>query len=113
MHSQKNSEIRRDLTESRCALATATCLQHPERHRTTFQEIGPDLFRVACNMGLEGLVSKRAYRPHLPNTGWPRARSNGGCALARSAVPGSPISLFVAAATANYVLDLRPSLACF
>jgi hypothetical protein len=22
-------------------------------------EIGPDLFRVACNMGLEGLVSKR------------------------------------------------------
>jgi hypothetical protein len=23
-------------------------------------EIGPDLFRAACNMGLEGLVSKRA-----------------------------------------------------
>ena len=31
MHSQKNSEIRRDLTETRCALATPTCLQHPER----------------------------------------------------------------------------------
>jgi len=25
-------------------------------------EIGPDLFRVACNMGLEGVVSKRADR---------------------------------------------------
>ena len=31
MHCQKNSEIRRDLTETRCALATPTCLQHPER----------------------------------------------------------------------------------
>ena len=31
MHSQKNSEMGRDLTETRCALATATCLQHPER----------------------------------------------------------------------------------
>ena len=27
-------------------------------------EIGPDLFRVACNMGLEGMVSKRADRPY-------------------------------------------------
>jgi bifunctional non-homologous end joining protein LigD len=26
--------------------------------------IGPDLFRVACGMGLEGLVSKRADRPY-------------------------------------------------
>src|SRR5215471_4310188 len=26
-------------------------------------EIGPDLFRAACNMGLEGIVSKRADRP--------------------------------------------------
>jgi hypothetical protein len=26
-------------------------------------EIGPDLFRAACNMGLEGMVSKRADRP--------------------------------------------------
>jgi bifunctional non-homologous end joining protein LigD len=29
-------------------------------------EIGPDLFRVACNMGLEGLVSKRRDRPYRP-----------------------------------------------
>jgi len=27
-------------------------------------EIGPDLFRAACKMGLEGLVSKRRYRPY-------------------------------------------------
>ena len=31
-------------------------------------EIGPDLFRAACRMGLEGLVSKR-QRPSL--SGWP------------------------------------------
>ena len=27
-------------------------------------EIGPDLFCAACNMGLEGLVSKRRDRPY-------------------------------------------------
>jgi hypothetical protein len=27
-------------------------------------EIGPALFRAACNMGLEGLVSKRRDRPY-------------------------------------------------
>jgi bifunctional non-homologous end joining protein LigD len=27
-------------------------------------EIGPDLFRAACDMGLEGLVSKRQDRPY-------------------------------------------------
>jgi len=27
-------------------------------------EIGPDLFRAACNTGLEGMVSKRADRPY-------------------------------------------------
>jgi ATP-dependent DNA ligase len=27
-------------------------------------EIGPDLFRAACKMGLEGMVSKRADRPY-------------------------------------------------
>jgi bifunctional non-homologous end joining protein LigD len=26
--------------------------------------IGPDLFRAACNMGLEGLVPKRRDRPY-------------------------------------------------
>ena len=26
--------------------------------------IGPDLYRAACNMGLEGLVSKRSDRPY-------------------------------------------------
>jgi bifunctional non-homologous end joining protein LigD len=27
-------------------------------------EIGPDLFRAACTMGLEGMVSKRSDRPY-------------------------------------------------
>jgi bifunctional non-homologous end joining protein LigD len=27
-------------------------------------EIGPDLFRAACRIGLEGLVSKRRDRPY-------------------------------------------------
>ena len=27
-------------------------------------EIGPDLFKAACSMGLEGLVSKRRDRPY-------------------------------------------------
>ena len=27
-------------------------------------EIGPDLFRKACEFGLEGIVSKRADRPY-------------------------------------------------
>ena len=27
-------------------------------------EIGPDLFRAACRMGLEGLASKRRDRPY-------------------------------------------------
>jgi bifunctional non-homologous end joining protein LigD len=27
-------------------------------------EIGPDLFRAACRMGLKGLVSKRRDRPY-------------------------------------------------
>jgi len=27
-------------------------------------EIGPDLFKAACDMGLEGMVSKRADRPY-------------------------------------------------
>jgi len=27
-------------------------------------EIGPDLFRKACEFGLEGLVSKHRDRPH-------------------------------------------------
>lgn len=40
------------------------------RHRGIFVapfeqgEIGPDLFRAACRMGLEGMVSKRADRPY-------------------------------------------------
>jgi bifunctional non-homologous end joining protein LigD len=31
-----------------------------------FGEIGPDLFRAACNMGLEGMVSKHRERQYRP-----------------------------------------------
>jgi hypothetical protein len=33
-------------------------------------EIGPDLFRAACNFGLEGLVSKRRDRPYRAGGQW-------------------------------------------
>src|SRR5437588_448726 len=40
-------------------------LRGSKLHAETQQgEIGPDLFRAACNMGLEGLVSKRRDRPY-------------------------------------------------
>ena len=49
-------------------------------------EIGPDLFRAACNMGLEGLVSKRrdsAYRagrsPH-----WVKVKNPASAAMTRA-----------------------------
>jgi bifunctional non-homologous end joining protein LigD len=34
--------------------------------------IGPDLFRAACDMGLEGLVSKHADRPYR---GWIKVKN--------------------------------------
>ena len=44
---------------------------------TTRGEIGPDLFRAACNMGLEGMVSKRADRPYLAGrcTHWVKVKN--------------------------------------
>jgi len=40
-------------------------------------EIGPDLFRAACNMGLEGLVSKRRNRPYRrgPSKDWVKVKN--------------------------------------
>jgi bifunctional non-homologous end joining protein LigD len=38
-------------------------------------EIGPDLFRAACDMGLEGLVSKRRDRPYRAG----RSKPSGKC----------------------------------
>jgi bifunctional non-homologous end joining protein LigD len=40
-------------------------------------EIGPDLFRAACNMGLEGLVSKRRDRPYRggPSSHWVKVKN--------------------------------------
>jgi hypothetical protein len=46
MHSQKNSEIRQDLTKARCALATATCLQHPERLTRPWRQVGENSFQA-------------------------------------------------------------------
>ena len=39
--------------------------------------IGPDLFRAACNMGLEGMVSKRSDRPYPAGRSrdWVKVRS--------------------------------------
>jgi len=40
-------------------------------------EIGPDLFRKACEFGLEGLVSKRADRPYRAgrSTDWIKVKN--------------------------------------
>jgi tetratricopeptide (TPR) repeat protein len=40
-------------------------------------EIGPDLFRAACDMGLEGLVSKRRDRPYQagPSKHWVKVKN--------------------------------------
>ena len=40
-------------------------------------EIGPDLFRAACNMGLEGLVSKRRDCPYQggPRKHWVKVKN--------------------------------------
>jgi bifunctional non-homologous end joining protein LigD len=40
-------------------------------------EIGPDLFRAACRMGLEGLVSKRRDRPYRggPSKDWIKVKN--------------------------------------
>jgi ATP-dependent DNA ligase len=40
-------------------------------------EIGPDLFRAACNMGLEGMASKRGDRPYPagPSKDWIKVKN--------------------------------------
>jgi bifunctional non-homologous end joining protein LigD len=48
-------------------------------------EIGPDLFRAACNMGLEGLVSKRRDRPYRPgrSPNWIKVKNRSHPAMSR------------------------------
>jgi bifunctional non-homologous end joining protein LigD len=48
-------------------------------------EIGPELFRAECNMGLEGLVSKRANRPYRagPSKDWLKIKNREHPALSR------------------------------
>jgi ATP-dependent DNA ligase len=48
-------------------------------------EIGPDLFRAACDMGLEGLVSKRRDRPYQAGRSkhWVKVKNRGHPAMSR------------------------------
>jgi len=48
-------------------------------------EIGPDLFRAAYNMGLEGLVSKRRDRPYQAGRSkhWVKVKNRSHPAMAR------------------------------
>jgi len=48
-------------------------------------EMGPDLFRAACNMGLEGLVSKRRDRPYRPgrSPNWIKVKNRSHPAMSR------------------------------
>jgi ATP-dependent DNA ligase len=48
-------------------------------------EIGPDLFRAACNMGLEGLVSKRRDRSYRggPSPHWIKSKNRTHPAMSR------------------------------
>ena len=48
-------------------------------------EIGPELFRAACNMGLEGLVSKRRDRPYQagPCKHWIKVKNRSHPAMTR------------------------------
>jgi ATP-dependent DNA ligase len=47
--------------DSRCVWASALFSGRTSR---ASGEIGPDLFRAACRMGLEGFVPKRRDRPY-------------------------------------------------
>jgi ATP-dependent DNA ligase len=48
-------------------------------------EIGPDLFRAACDMGLEGMVSKRADRSYRAGrcTHWIKVKNRKHPAMSR------------------------------
>jgi bifunctional non-homologous end joining protein LigD len=50
-------------------------------------EIGPDLFRAACKMGLEGLVSKRRDRAYRGGrcTHWIKVKNPASLAMNRAA----------------------------
>ncbi len=47
-------------------------------------EIGPELFRKACEMGLEGLVSKHRQRRYRPRTcEWVKVKNRSHAAYSR------------------------------
>ena len=98
-------------------------------------EIGPDLFRAACNMGLEGLVSKRRDHPFRGRTveglgqgEGPQAPSNGARAEYRHVSHRQPsyaacsrrnrgcqwpLPLLVASADDRRVVDAPEDLSCW
>ncbi|MGC2809179.1 MAG: hypothetical protein WA303_02240 [Bradyrhizobium sp.] len=49
-------------------------------------EIGSDLFSAVCNMGLEGLVSKRRDRPYRPGRSphWVKVKNPASPAMTRA-----------------------------
>ena len=55
-------------------------------------DIGPDLFRRACDMGLEGLASKRADRPYRPGRSpdWVKVKNRKHPAMSRVIESSAP-----------------------
>ena len=60
------SSTRPNLLRLRCSSAHASQSSTEGIFINPFErgEIGPDLFRAGCDMGLKGLVSKRLDRPY-------------------------------------------------
>ena len=70
-------------------------------------EIGPELFRAACRMGLEGLVSKRLDRPYRggPSKDWIKVKNRRHPAMTRV----METSRCVPSAWSRKLLSWRPS----
>ena len=56
--------VKRKQLEIQPLVARSLKAYHVEDNALKRDEIGPDLFRAACEMGLEGLVSKHRDRPY-------------------------------------------------
>lgn len=69
---------------SLCPAAVTACGRDLLRHRAG--EIGPEFFRHACLMGLEGLVSKLDDRPYRPgrSPSWVKVKNPASPAILRA-----------------------------
>src|SRR6516165_6867102 len=67
MHSQKNFGGQKDFAKIRCALATATCLQHPERLARP-RHGGSELKKPAASICATALFSDRLIWVHPPDS---------------------------------------------